>query len=91
MLRLTAGKRWEYSRTNEIVCIACSGEFRGLRHPLLLCNNIELMEARRRWKEECYKHVNKKGPATLRPKMLEVLHACFKVEGGEYACMGNFL
>jgi hypothetical protein len=50
-----------------------------------------LVETRRRWKEECYKYVSRMEPSTLRPKMLEVLHACFKEEGGEFACMGNFL
>ena len=37
MLRLSAGKRWEYSRHNVILCKACSGNMRGLRHPLLKC------------------------------------------------------
>ena len=90
MLRLASGKRWDYSRHNDITCKACNEDFRGLRHPLLQCGNLKPQRKRKEWKDECYEYVARSKPEKLRPKMLAILHACFNTEGGEFACMGNF-
>ena len=90
MLRLGAGKRWEYSRHNHVLCKACLGDFRGLRHPLLQCPNLQMGVARKRWKEDCDKYISKAKPEKLRPMMREILHHCVADEGGEFAGMGTF-
>jgi hypothetical protein len=91
MLRLTSDKRWDHSRHNLVVCKACTGEFRGLRHPLLQCCNLQLGAARKNWKSECYKHADKQGSVGIKAILLEILHHAFNTKGGEHACLGAFL
>ena len=91
MLRLASGKRWDYSRHNVTVCKACGGDFRGFRHPLLLCNSIVVMGTRKIWMDSCFDHIKTAEPSELRPKMLEYLHHATKSEGGEFACVGTFM
>jgi hypothetical protein len=90
MLRLSAGKRWEYSRHNVVMCKACSGNMRGLRHPLLKCNHLRLGIAREEWKKSCYKFISKAKPERLRPVMIEIFSNMVSIEDGEFACMGTF-
>ena len=91
MQRLAAGKRWEHSRHNHILCKACLGDFRGQRHPLLLCNNLAMIKARKTWLDNCRAFIAIVKPEKLRPKMLEILHHATKSEGGEFACLGTFI
>ena len=91
MQRLAAGKRWEHARHNHILCKACLGDFRGQRHPLLLCYNLTMIKARKTWLDNCRSFISIVKPEKLRPKMLEILHHATKTEGGEYACLGTFI
>jgi hypothetical protein len=91
MQRLCADKRWEHSRHHLVVCKACTGDFRGLIHPLLKCGNLQLCLARTHWKEDCYTFVNKHKNIALRSTLLEILHHAFNSPGGEHACLGAFL
>ena len=91
MLRFASRKRWDYSRHNITVCKACRGDFRGMRHPLLLCNSIAVMGTRKIWMDSCFAHIRSAKPEQLRPRMLEYLHHATKSEGGEFACVGTFL
>jgi hypothetical protein len=91
MLRLCSDKRWEYSRHNLIVCKACTGEFRGLRHPLLQCCNLQLGVTRKLWKSECYAYAGKQNRADIKATLLEILHHAFSTKGGEHACLGAFV
>jgi hypothetical protein len=90
MLRLCSDKRWEHSRHNFVVCKACTGEFRGLRHPLLQCCNLQLAIVRKLWRSECYAHADKQSSAGSKAMMMEILHHAFNSKGGEHACMGAF-
>ena len=94
MSRLASGKRWDYSRHNVTVCKACGGDFRGFRHPLLLCNSIIVMGARKIWMDSCFDHIKTAMPAELRPKMLEYLTMRQSQRGGnshalERSCLGG--
>jgi hypothetical protein len=73
------------------VCKACTGEFRGLRHPLLQFCNLQLGIARKNWKSECYAHADKQSNAGSKAVMLEVLHHAFNSKGGQHACLGAFI
>ena len=90
MLRLSAGKRWAYSRHNIIVCKAGIENMRGLRHPLLKCNHLRLGLAREEWKKACYKFISKAKPERLRPVMMKIFSNMLSKEDGEFACMGTF-
>ena len=90
MLRLSAGKRWEFSRHNLVMCKACNDDMRGLRHPLLKCNHLRLGLAREEWKKSCYKFISKAKPERLRPIMMEIFSNMLSKEDGEFACMGTF-
>ena len=91
MLRFASGKRCDYSRHNITVCKACGGEFRGMRHPLHLCNSIVVMGTRKIWMNSCFDQIRTAKQERLTPKMLEYLHHAAKSEGGEFACVGTFL
>ena len=90
-LRFASGKRLDYSRHNITVFKACGGDFRGFRHPLLLCNSIFVMGVRKVWMDPCFDHIKTAVPAHLGPKMLEYLHHATKPEGGDFACVGTFM
>ena len=90
MLRLAAGKRWEFSRHNKIVCKACQGDFRGLRHPLLKCNNLHMIKSRKLWIDNCRAYIEVAKPDHLRHRMLDILYEAVHSEGGEFACLGTF-
>ena len=91
MLRLAAGKRWEYSRHNKILCKACQGDFRGLRHPLLQCNCLPMLKARKLWVDNCRAYISTSKPEHLRHTMFNILHEAMHSEGGEFACLGTFI
>ena len=65
MMRLAAGTRWEFSRHNKIVCKACLGDFRGLRHPLLQCNNLQMLKSRKLWIDNCKAYIDAAKPGHL--------------------------
>ena len=85
MLRLAAGKRWEFSRHNKIVCKACQGNFRGLRHPLLQCNNLQMIMSRKLWIDNCRAYIEVAKPGHLRHRMLDILHEAVHSEWNSLA------
>ena len=91
MQRLAAGKRWEFSRHNKIACKACLGDFRGLKHPLLQCNNLHMNKVRKTWIDNCKAYIAVAKPGHLRHKMLDILHEAIHSDGGEFACLGTFM
>ena len=91
MSRLAAGKRWEFSRHNKIACKACLGDFRGLKHPLLKCNNLQMIKVRKVWLDNCRSYIDEVKPGHLKPRMLDILHEAVHAEGGEFACLGTFM
>jgi hypothetical protein len=91
MVRLAAGKKWDYQRYNIVPCKACQGDFRGPSHPLLRCSNLTMTVARNLWVSNCREHISKAKPARMRNKLLEIMHHVLTSEGGEFAAVGTFL
>ncbi len=91
MVRLSAGKKWDYQRYNIVPCKACQGDFRGPSHPLLRCSNLTMTVARNLWVSNCKEHIARAKPARLRIKLLEIMHHVLTSEGGEFAAVGTFL
>jgi hypothetical protein len=90
MSRLAAGKRHEYQRYNIVLCKACQGDFRGFSHPLRRCSNIQMVEARKLWMDNCRSHAQSAKPVRLRRLLLEILHHVWSSNEGEFAAVGTF-
>jgi hypothetical protein len=90
MIRLAAGKKHEYQRHNIVLCKACKGDFRGFSHPLRKCSNLQMVEARKLWMDNCRSHVMSAKPARLRRLFSEILHHVWTSGEGEFAAVGTF-
>ena len=90
MIRLAAGKRHEYNIILCVLCKACQGDFRGFSHPLRRCSNIQMVEARKLWMDNCRSHVQSAKPVRLRRLFLEILHHVWSSSEGEFAAVGTF-
>jgi len=89
--RLGLNKRWRWHwARDDKTCPACGDPSVGIKHPLRLCKNVEVIEERERWKnnvEECLRGIPAKHRAPL-----EDLWSCMQRGSyGEYACCGVFL
>ena len=93
-LRFASGKGLDYSRHNITVFKACGGDFRGFRHPLLLCNSIFVMGVRKVWMDSALITSRQRCRPTLGPRCWNTYTTRRSRKGGNshawgHSCLGG--
>ena len=90
MARLAWNKRWATSRHNGELCKACGIVVNGQRHPLMICQNAEVIESRNEWKKKVEIEINRTANIKMKGILHEIWHHMQHTVGGDMACVGTF-
>ncbi len=90
MVKLTFGKRWDCSRHNTLECKLCGEQFTSQKHPMMLCSDLRMHNARNIWRKSIEESI-KKAPKKLKHLMEENVRELFHGQGGEYAAVGTYI
>jgi hypothetical protein len=82
MVKLTFGKRWDCSRHNTLECKLCGEQFTSQKHPMMLCLDLRMHNARKIWRKSIEDSINK-APKKLKQIMEEYVAEVFHGQGGD--------